>query len=70
VAAALRTFHNFVQLNNIARQLFFDIAHAIGMNNARNFHKKMNLKDPVEKLSAGPAHFSYSGWAFVDIFPE
>ena len=55
---------------NIGRQLLFDIAHAIGINDARNFHNKMNLKDPIEKLSAGPIHFSYSGWAFVDIFPE
>jgi len=55
---------------NIARQLLFDIAHAIGVNDAKNFHKKMNLNDPIEKLSAGPVHFSYSGWAFVDIFPE
>lgn len=30
----------------------------------------MKLKDPIEKLSAGPIHFSHSGWAFVDIFPE
>ena len=55
---------------NIARQLLFDVAHAIGMHDAKNFHKKMNLKDPIEKLSAGPIHFSHSGWAFVDIFPE
>lgn len=55
---------------NVARQLFFDIAHSIGKQDARNFHKKMNLKDPIEKLSAGPIHFSYTGWAFVDIFPE
>jgi len=26
--------------------------------------------DPVDKLSAGPIHFSYSGWAFVKILPE
>jgi PAS domain S-box-containing protein len=55
---------------NVARSLLFDIAHAIGKEDARNFHKKMKLKDPVEKLSAGPVHFSHSGWAFVDIFPE
>lgn len=55
---------------NIARQLLFDMAHAIGRQDARNFHKKMDLKDPVEKLSAGPIHFSHAGWAFVDIFPE
>ena len=55
---------------NVARQLLFDIAHAIGKQDAKNFHKKMELKDPIEKLSAGPVHFSHSGWAFVDIFAE
>lgn len=55
---------------NIAWQFLYDIAHAIGMQDAKNFHKKMNLKDPIAKLSAGPIHFSYSGWAFVDILPE
>ena len=55
---------------NVARSLLFDIAHAIGKMDARNFHKKMRLEDPIEKLSAGPVHFSHSGWAFVDIFPE
>jgi PAS domain S-box-containing protein len=55
---------------NVARSLLFDIAHAIGKADARDFHKKMNLTDPVEKLSAGPIHFAHSGWAFVDIFPE
>lgn len=54
----------------VARSLLFDIAHAIGVADARAFHKKMKLKDPIEKLSAGPVHFSHSGWAFVDIFPE
>ncbi|MCK4265932.1 MAG: XylR N-terminal domain-containing protein, partial [Thermoplasmata archaeon] len=55
---------------NVARNLLFDIAHAIGKMDARDFHKKMGLKDPIEKLSAGPVHFSHSGWAFVEIFPE
>ena len=55
---------------NIARQLLFDIAHAIGKQDAKKFSKKLNLKDPVEKLSAGPVHFSHAGWAFVDILPE
>lgn len=55
---------------NITRQLLFDIAHAIGKQDAKYFHNKMNLKDPIDKLSAGPVHFSHSGWAFVDIFPE
>jgi two-component sensor histidine kinase len=30
----------------------------------------MNLTDPLSKLSAGPVHFAYTGWAFVDILPE
>jgi PAS domain S-box-containing protein len=55
---------------NIARSILFDIAHTLGKMDARNFHKKMNLKDPIEKLSAGPIHFAHSGWAFVDISPE
>jgi len=55
---------------NIARSFLFDIAHAIGKQDAKNFHKKLKLKDPIEKLSAGPVHFSHSGWAFVNIFPE
>ena len=55
---------------DVAMRLLFDIAHAIGKQDAKNFHGKMNLKDPIEKLSVGPVHFSYSGWAFVDILPE
>ena len=58
------------EATNITRSILFDIAHTIGKMDARNFHKKMNLIDPVEKLSAGPIHFAHSGWAFVDIFPE
>ncbi len=53
----------------IARDLLFDIAHSIGKADARDFHKRMGLKDPVEKLSAGPIHFAYMGWAFVNILP-
>ncbi len=56
--------------SDIARSLLFDLAHAIGKMDARNFHEKMGLKDPIEKLSAGPVHFAHTGWAFVDIFPE
>jgi len=54
----------------IGKNFLFDISHVIGMNDAQNFHKEMNLTDPIEKLSAGPVHFAYSGWAFVDISPE
>jgi signal transduction histidine kinase len=54
----------------VASNLLFDLAHAIGKADARAFQQRLGLKDPIEKLSAGPIHFSYSGWAFVDIFPE
>ena len=54
----------------VARSMLFDIAHAIGASDGRNFHTRMSLEDPIEKLSAGPVHFAYSGWAFVDISPE
>jgi signal transduction histidine kinase/CheY-like chemotaxis protein len=54
----------------IGKNFLFDISHVIGINDAKNFQTKMNLKDPIEKLSAGPVHFAYSGWAFVDILPE
>ncbi len=54
----------------IGKNLLFDLAHVIGMNDAKNFHQRMHLKDPIAKLSAGPVHFAYTGWAFVDILPE
>lgn len=54
----------------IGSNLLFDMAHLIGIEDARNFHVKMKLKDPISKLSAGPVHFAYTGWAFVDILPE
>lgn len=54
----------------IGRNFLFDIAHLLGMEDAKNFHRKMKLKDPLSKLSAGPVHFAYTGWAFVDILPE
>ncbi|MBN2621495.1 PAS domain S-box protein [candidate division WOR-3 bacterium] len=54
----------------IGHSLLFDIAHTIGMNDARALHKRMGLVEPIEKLSAGPVHFAYTGWAFVNIHPD
>lgn len=54
----------------IGKNFLFDIAHVIGMNDAKNFHTRMHLTDPVAKLSAGPIHFAYTGWAYVEILPE
>jgi signal transduction histidine kinase/CheY-like chemotaxis protein/predicted hydrocarbon binding protein len=58
------------EANEFANSILFDLAHAIGKSDAKNFHTRMGLVDPIAKLSAGPIHFAYSGWAFVDIFPE
>jgi diguanylate cyclase (GGDEF)-like protein/PAS domain S-box-containing protein len=54
----------------VANNLLFDLAHAIGKADARSFQQKMSVSDPIDNLSAGPVHFAFSGWAFVDISPE
>ncbi len=56
--------------DQFARNILFDLAHALGKSDARNFQKKMHLESPLAKLSAGPVIFSHTGWAFVDILPE
>ncbi|MBI4700726.1 MAG: hypothetical protein HY744_06110 [Deltaproteobacteria bacterium] len=56
-----------VEAQEFARNILFDLAHAIGKSDARKFHETMGLSDPIAKLSAGPIHFSHCGWAFVDI---
>lgn len=54
----------------IGKDFLFDIARVIGKNDAKKFHTEMHLTDPIARLAAGPVHFAYSGWAFVDILPE
>jgi PAS domain-containing protein len=56
--------------DEFAGNILYDLAHAIGKSDADNFHSKMHLEDPLARLSAGPVHFSHSGWAFVKIFSE
>jgi len=58
------------EADDFARAILFDLAHAVGKTDARNFHTRMQLTDPVAKLSAGPVHFAYTGWASVEIFSE
>jgi signal transduction histidine kinase/CheY-like chemotaxis protein len=55
------------EAQSFARNILFDLAHAIGKSDARAFHEKMGLVDPIERMSAGPVHFALSGWASVDI---
>ena len=54
----------------VVNQLLYDMASAIGEADARNFHAKTGVEDPIAKLSTGPIHFAFSGWAYVDIKPE
>jgi two-component sensor histidine kinase/PAS domain-containing protein len=54
----------------ISKNFLFDIGHVLGAEDAKRFHQKMKLQKPIEKLSAGPVHFAYAGWAFVKILPE
>jgi two-component system, cell cycle sensor histidine kinase and response regulator CckA len=52
-----------------AARILFDIAHGIGKADARRFHQVMGVSDPIARLSSGPIHFAYTGWAFVEILP-
>lgn len=52
---------------SIGRNFLFDISHVIGLQDGKNFHKKLNLDTPFSKLTAGPVHFAYSGWSSVEI---
>ncbi len=58
------------EADEFARNILFDLAHAVGRKDAKSFHAKMGLTEPVARLSAGPVHFAHAGWAFVHIFPE
>ncbi len=57
------------EARTLAFNFLFDIAHSIGKADAKSFFSKMNVTDPIEKLSAGPVHFAYTGWATVKIHP-
>lgn len=55
---------------SIGNNFLYDNAKVIGKKDAIAFHKRLNLKDLIEKLSAGPVHFAFTGWANVEIFPD
>jgi predicted hydrocarbon binding protein len=58
------------EAQSVAHGLLFDLAHAMGLSDARTFAERMDVRDPIARLSAGPIHFAYAGWAFVDISAE
>ena len=57
------------EARDLTLNFLFDIAHSIGKADAKSFFLKMKVTDPIDKLSAGPIHFAYTGWASVKIHP-
>ena len=53
-----------------ADNFLYLLARSIGKEDAKHFSLVQRVTDPVSKLAAGPISFNYSGWAFVNIFPE
>ena len=54
----------------VARDLLFDIGHAMGQADAQRLHAKLGIEDPLTKLSLGPVHCAYTGWANVEVHPD
>lgn len=57
------------EATRIGNNFLFDIAYVLGKKDAFSFHRKMGITDPIEKQTAGPVHFAYTGWANVEILP-
>ena len=53
-----------------AENFLYMLARSLGQEDAKHFYTIQHIEDPVERLAAGPIHFNYSGWAYVDILPE
>jgi two-component system cell cycle sensor histidine kinase/response regulator CckA len=58
------------EADTFARNILFDLAHAIGKSDAQSLLPKLGLKTHIARMSAGPVHFAHSGWALVDFAPE
>ncbi len=56
--------------NPLAVKLIYQMAKSLGESDAKKFHLSMGFDEPIDKLSTGPIHFAYTGWAKVDIKPE
>lgn len=53
-----------------AEKLAYSLGRAAGIKDAEFFIERLNLERGPAALSAGPVHFAFVGWAYVDIFPE
>jgi hypothetical protein len=52
--------------SEVAREFIYNTAREIGRADSTAFAARLDLTDPVAKLSCGPVHFAHAGWAFVD----
>ncbi|MBK22702.1 MAG: hypothetical protein CME70_01745 [Halobacteriovorax sp.] len=48
-------------------KVLFDMGHSIGQSDAKCCQEKNPSYEPLSLLAAGPIHFAFSGWAFVEI---
>jgi predicted hydrocarbon binding protein len=53
-----------------AEKLAYSLGRAAGLKDAEFFIDRLKLERGPAALSAGPVHFAFVGWAYVDIFPE
>jgi V4R domain-containing protein/activator of aromatic catabolism len=65
----------FDQLENAfgsdqAQEFIYNMARVIGKSDSKAFAENRGVVAPPEKLSTGPIHFAYSGWAFVNIYDD
>lgn len=58
------------EAERVARGLLFDVAHAMGIADAGVCAKAIDSEDPLALMTAGPVHFAYAGWAFVEVLAE
>lgn len=58
------------EATSIGNNFLYDNAKVIGKRDSIAFYKKLHLNTPIERLSAGPVHFAFTGWANVEILPE
>jgi hypothetical protein len=50
-----------------ALKFWYQMARVIGGEDARAFCELRGLQDPAARLSTGPVHFAFAGWARVEI---
>lgn len=53
-----------------AREFVYNTAREIGRNDSRTFAERLQLKEPIDRLSSGPVHFAHAGWALVEILDD